>query len=228
MLITCGPGSEPIDQVRRITNFSTGKSGIILSNFFVENGHQVICLMGSGRTWRAKLHAQRVHEFNTSQELNERLELISRQEEIDVVLHAAALSDYAVEKITDPSGYRISQPKISSRHKSIHITLKQAPKVIPFLRSYFPSAKIVGWKYELPEKNSFSAPGINPHQVNLAIEKSFRQIQENRTDACVLNGEAIGKGYIFCTADREQQPLSDLSELSVHLLDWVQAPATTL
>jgi len=32
VIITCGPSYEPIDEVRRLTNFSTGELGVQLSD----------------------------------------------------------------------------------------------------------------------------------------------------------------------------------------------------
>jgi phosphopantothenoylcysteine decarboxylase/phosphopantothenate--cysteine ligase len=229
ILITCGPGSEPIDEVRRITNFSTGKLGIFLSNYFFDHGYQVSCLMGTGRTYRAKLHAHRIHEFTTTEDLSYQLQQLSEQEEIDVVLHAAALSDYVVEKITTDAGVPVIQPKISSDYSSLLVTLKPAPKLISRLRYLFPNSRIVGWKYELapsmtpaPPKEHSSQNHSQKQHTQKALDKAFHQIQENKTDACVLNGTAIGSGFIFCKPDGSQHYLKDLSELAPCLLNWIE------
>ena len=50
VIVTCGPSYEPIDQVRRLTNFSTGELGVHLSNQLVRAGFEVFCLKGSGAT----------------------------------------------------------------------------------------------------------------------------------------------------------------------------------
>jgi phosphopantothenoylcysteine synthetase/decarboxylase len=46
VIVTCGPGYEPIDQVRRITNFSTGELGVRLCNELARAGFEVFCLKG--------------------------------------------------------------------------------------------------------------------------------------------------------------------------------------
>ena len=38
VIVTCGPSYEPIDEVRRITNFSTGELGILLANRLTRAG----------------------------------------------------------------------------------------------------------------------------------------------------------------------------------------------
>ena len=50
ILITTGPAYAPIDEVRRITNFSTGELGALLATAAAEAGHQVICARGQGAT----------------------------------------------------------------------------------------------------------------------------------------------------------------------------------
>jgi hypothetical protein len=50
VIVTCGPGHEPINQVRRLTNFSAGEVGVHLRNQLARAGFEVFCLKGSGAT----------------------------------------------------------------------------------------------------------------------------------------------------------------------------------
>ena len=50
-LVTAGPTFEPIDQVRRLTNFSTGRLGSELAACLAAAGHQVTLLLGEQATW---------------------------------------------------------------------------------------------------------------------------------------------------------------------------------
>ena len=47
IIVTTGPSFEPIDEVRRITNFSTGELGVLLANSFAQAGAEVFCLKGT-------------------------------------------------------------------------------------------------------------------------------------------------------------------------------------
>ena len=40
-IVTAGPTFEPLDQVRRLTNMSTGRLGTELANFLTAQGHTV-------------------------------------------------------------------------------------------------------------------------------------------------------------------------------------------
>ena len=44
VIVTGGPSYERIDQVRRLTNFSTGEPGVHLSNELAHAGFEVLCL----------------------------------------------------------------------------------------------------------------------------------------------------------------------------------------
>jgi phosphopantothenoylcysteine synthetase/decarboxylase len=50
-IVTAGPTYEPLDDVRRITNFSTGRLGTELANFLAARGHHVILLIGVMSTY---------------------------------------------------------------------------------------------------------------------------------------------------------------------------------
>ena len=59
VVVTCGPSYEPIDEVRRLTNFSTGELGILLANALSSAGYDVLCFKGVGATcgvsgWRGQ------------------------------------------------------------------------------------------------------------------------------------------------------------------------------
>ena len=46
VVITGGPSSEPIDEVRLITNRSTGELGVILAEAFSQRAHEVSLFLG--------------------------------------------------------------------------------------------------------------------------------------------------------------------------------------
>lgn len=206
IILTCGPATAPLDEVRRITNHSTGHLGIHLANVLTEAGFSVECLIGSGRTCATPLLCERVDWFHTNDDLFKLLQAASLRGPATAVLHAAALSDYTVESITNGAGKSLSGGKIPSDEERLTVTLKQAGKVLPQLRKLFPQAFIAGWKYELEGTRAD------------ALEKSRKQIATCLTDACVLNGRAAGDGFLFCGKDQSVTPIPDLPSLSRHFI----------
>jgi phosphopantothenate---cysteine ligase (CTP) len=186
VLLTCGPGYEPIDAVRRLTNHSTGRLGTLLADYFTARGHTVICLRGSGATAPLPVKAQIV-SFGTGAELSEALQGLARWYRPAVVLHAAALSDYQVQAVRDRNGKRLSaRKKIATAEGVIQLELRPAPKVIAQLRGWFPEAWLVGWKYEL-EKGKAAA-----------LARGRQQMRTHDLDFCVVNGGAYGPGFGLC------------------------------
>jgi phosphopantothenoylcysteine synthetase/decarboxylase len=174
--ITCGPAYEPLDSVRRITNFSTGEIGTVLAEAFLQAGFEVICFRGEAASFPPPSGAD-VRTFSTNDSLAESLRSLERAP--DIVLHAAALCDFVLEKIEGAQG----SEKLSSRGRSLRLTLKPAGKVLPKIRGWFPSARIIGWKYELDGSREQS------------LARAAAQIHDARTDACILNGAAYGPGF---------------------------------
>jgi phosphopantothenate---cysteine ligase (CTP) len=209
VIVTCGPSYEPIDQVRRLTNFSTGELGVQLSNQLARAGFEVFCLKGSGATHPGPSEQCHLSLFDTNDDLLDLLEKTSVAHEISAVFHVAALCDYKVKRVEDDQGQSCNSPKIASRSGGLTISLVPATKVIAKMRHLFPESILVGWKYELADTRRD------------ALAKAQKQIVDNQIDACVVNGAAFGSGFGFC------QPSHPLHECG-HKMDLVQFLAAWL
>lgn len=204
IVVTGGPSYEPIDEVRRITNFSTGSLAAYLSEHLAARGHEVIHLRGTMATAQPPGHPVNVIPFSTNDDLLLKLRSIPAPESIDALLHVAALADFTVRRES-------TERKLSSRVGEIILTLVPATKVIGQLRSIFPRARIVGWKYELDGTHDD------------ALARGRHQLTENATDACVVNGAAYGPGFGFLSADGKLVHLPGQGELAEHLSRWLEA-----
>jgi len=206
-IITAGPTYEPLDDVRRLTNFSTGKLGSELANFLTERGHKVELLLGESATWCGEQKAGKIQRFTSTQDLRDRLEKLGSPD-INAFFHAAAVSDFKFGKtwMRDEKGglVEIKSAKISTRDGTMLAELVPTPKVIGNLRRWFPQAYIVGWKYEMEG------------DVKDVIEKGLRQITENQTNACVVNGRAWGDGFGIMV-QKQPTKVNDAKSLYAHL-----------
>ncbi len=191
-IVTAGPAYEELDEVRRLTNFSTGTLGIELANFLVGRGHEVELLLGHYSTCRIESKARRTQVFTTSADLRRRLRAL-RVKKPEGVFHAAAVSDFSFGKVwfrtEDGTLNEVKSPKITSRGGNLLAELVPATKIISELREWFPKSWIVGWKYELEGTRA------------QAVERASQQLADNRTDMCVVNGRAYGKGFGLLSAN---------------------------
>jgi phosphopantothenoylcysteine decarboxylase/phosphopantothenate--cysteine ligase len=203
-IVTAGPTFEELDQVRRLTNFSTGTLGTELAGFLSERGHEVELLRGQGATCRLEPKAQRVQVFTTTADLRRRLQELGGGGAA-AVFHAAAVSDFSFGKVwqrADDGALReIRAAKISTRGGLILAELTPTPKIIAELRAWFPTAFLAGWKYEVESDRA------------QAIARACRQLEENRTDACVVNGPAYGEGFGLVTPPGQCRHMADKKNL---------------
>lgn len=205
IIVTCGPSYEPIDQVRRLTNFSTGRLGITLANHLTRAGHTVFCLKGVQATDPTPVQAHKLITFTTNDDLAEKLQAL-RRENIGVLFHAAALCDFKVQETATVA-------KIPTRGvEKLTLTLIPTIKILPRLRDWFPAARIVGWKYEL-----------NGGRED-ALKAAERQIQESRASSCILNGAAYGPGFALCLGNHNNEHVNSLEDLCRRLEQLAREP----
>lgn len=212
VIVTCGPSYEPVDEVRRITNFSTGELGVLLSTAFAGAGFETICLRGVAATHAPTPAGATVLPFTTNDDLAEQLRAMGEKGDVAGVFHAAALCDYRVRRIDDAHGQEVSGAKIASRSGALTIQLELATKLIAHLREWFLNSLLVGWKYELD-----GAPAE-------AIGKAHRQVIENHTDACIVNGRAYGDGFGFVLSSGCLGHLGNKERLCAFLVSWLEMP----
>jgi phosphopantothenoylcysteine synthetase/decarboxylase len=185
-IVTAGPTFEPIDRVRRLTNFSTGQLGCGLAQHLARHGHDVHLLLGETATCPVPAGVQHVTRFSTSAVLGDTLANIA-DPMVKAVFHVAAVSDFAPATVWTKSARGDFEPvaagKIPSQISSLWIELRPTPKIIAKMRDWFPNATIVGWKYEVDGTRDD------------AVSRGRAQIAACRTSACVVNGPAYGAGY---------------------------------
>ena len=208
VIVTCGPSFEPIDGVRRLTNFSTGELGLLLAARLARAGHEVICMKGEGAVSHLDAGGALVVRFATNADLMERLRDHAGSN-VGAIFHAAALCDYRVRTVRGGDGEVMKAGKLPSRAGELTLTLEPTLKLLPELRGIFPDAKITGWKYELDG---------TPDE---AAAKAREQVAVCGTDACVVNGVAWGTGFGFIEPGREVVNLADKPVLCAFLAAWI-------
>jgi phosphopantothenoylcysteine synthetase/decarboxylase len=216
IVITSGPSYEPLDKVRRLSNFSTGELGTLLAEGFAEAGHSVVCFRGTASTFASPMWPVEVIPFTTNDDLAAGLQALPAREDAAIVFHAAALCDFRIREITDEKGNPVPGDKVPSRAGLLKLTLEPAPKLIASLRRTFPSSILVGWKYELDGT------------TDDVMAKGRQQMDDCLTDACVLNGQAYGSGFGVISRSGEQAHLPDKAALCRFLIDWAERTPTAL
>jgi len=161
ILIIGGPTAEKIDDVRIITNLSSGKTAISLAKNAFFRGANVELWYGPGR--EAAPNYIKKFDFESINDL----ENIMRKRNLKIfnsIILCAALSDYIPKK---------QKGKIQSGKEKFVLELLSAPKIISKLRKKAPKSKIIGFKVE-------------ENKANLK-EKAMNLLKKNNLNFVVAN-----------------------------------------
>lgn len=138
ILVTAGPTWVSVDDVRVISNISTGELGVLLAKEAQCSGGRVDLFLGPVGVFEPP-GGVRVFRFVYFDDLRRQVIRRLRQKKYDIILHAAAASDYLCRR---------AKGKISSRRASWILRLHPAPKIINMIRRLQPSACLVSFKLE--------------------------------------------------------------------------------
>lgn len=100
IIITAGPTNERIDSVMKITNMSTGALGNVLAETLLEDkGEEIdkIYYISTKMSYKPRFASEKVEyvTIESTQDLLEVLERIFATKKIDIIIHSAAVGDYA-------------------------------------------------------------------------------------------------------------------------------------
>ncbi|MGC8644707.1 MAG: bifunctional phosphopantothenoylcysteine decarboxylase/phosphopantothenate--cysteine ligase CoaBC [Thermoplasmata archaeon] len=170
-----GASFEFMDDVRIITNMSSGETSIALATACYYMGADLSLYLGMVRA--------RVPPFLKYKKFSNVSSLISEIEEIarnDIVFVPAALSDFTTKK---------AEGKIPSE-SSISLDLEPAPKFLKMLRDKF-KGKIVGFKAEYgisrKELKKRARKRMNEYSLDAIVANDLRDVKEGSTKVIVLN-----------------------------------------
>ena len=173
-LITCGPTWVPIDDVRILSNTSTGELGQTLARGLVKRGAKVTVLEGPV-TQALKSEQIRVLKFRFFDEL-QRLLNQELKKKYDVIIHAAAVSDFQLN--------RTFKTKLKSG-KHLKLEFVATPKLIEGIKQKNPKAFLVGFKLESK---------LNTNSVQRFAKSLFRKA---KCDLVVVNSFNRGHYLAF-------------------------------
>lgn len=194
IVITAGGTSERIDNVRKITNSSSGKLGMIIANYLLkENDDLIIYYVCSKNSLRPTDERVKVIEIDGTIDLKNRIETLLLNEKIDYFIHSMAVSDYMTDYVTSLERIKqsvknndnldeafsnieiINGSKISSYEDNLVIVLKPTPKIISIIKDLSPSTYLVGFKL---------LDGVSKEEL-IEVAKKLRD--KNKCDLVVAN-----------------------------------------
>ena len=138
ILVTAGATREPLDEVRFVSNVSSGATGAALADAFLGLGHDVVLLRGEGAVKSKRVHAGET--FSSCADLLAMLQRWLAAGSFDAVVMTAAVADYRPEMSL--SG------KIRSDADELIVRLVRNPKILPQLKELSPRPlQVIGFKF---------------------------------------------------------------------------------
>lgn len=148
VVITSGGTLERWDRVRGHTNLSKGTMGCFLAEEALSRGAEVIYMHGYFAQLPANASNMRLVPFEGIGDLGDTLRNIVTTEHIDIVVMAAAGSDWVVDRVFDQQGNEMTEAgKMPSDEPPI-IHFKKAPKILAEIKKWNPDLTLVGFKLE--------------------------------------------------------------------------------
>lgn len=190
VLIIAGATEEPIDDMRVITNRSTGRTGLYLAEAAIMFGHRVELWLGRVTAEIPQIVKSRavIKRFDTVESL---IDLIKSAGMYDIILVPAAISDYRPDRV---------EGKIPSGKGEISITLHGTPKIIRGLKEW--TQVLVGFKAEstprgLPEQDreellvARARELMDTSGADMVVANDLRDVGENETKALIVSQDAV-------------------------------------
>lgn len=224
IIITAGGISEKIDNVRKITNSSSGKLGMIIANNLLEENDTLrIYYVCSKNSLRPTDKRVQVIEIDGTIELKKTIENLLINENIDCFIHCMAVADYMTDYITTIDKIKksiinhnnvneafddmevIGGNKISSDEENLVIVLKPTPKIISIIKNLSPSTYLVGFKLldSVSKKELIDAAKVlrDKNNCDLVIANDLANIRNGEHIAYIIDKnnnieEAHGKDCI--------------------------------
>ena len=162
VVVTAGPTRAWLDDIRFITNPSSGRMGIEIALEAVSRGAEVTLLLGPS-SLSVPNENIKVISIDTVDDIASE---ISKLKKIDMFISAAAIGDYKVKK---ESG------KIPSLQEELTLKLIPTIKILEMVRKKYPKTAIVGFKAETD---------ISENELVLRAKKSMKK---NGLDLVVAN-----------------------------------------
>tara|TARA_B100000287_G_scaffold378490_1_gene380968 strand:+ start:1517 stop:2701 length:1185 start_codon:yes stop_codon:yes gene_type:complete len=138
VLVTAGPTQEPIDDVRYISNRSSGKMGFAIAKSARNLGANVTLI--TGPTNLKNIPEIDIHHIRTADEM---LDMVNKNLDVDYIVMNAAVADYKMPQA--------NTGKIKKDNKKLNIELTPTVDILNSIRPNT-SAKIIGFALEMNNK----------------------------------------------------------------------------
>lgn len=214
IIITAGGTSERIDNVRKITNSSSGKLGCTIANKLIKlHEEQIekiyyICSKTAFKPTHSKIEIIEIVDTN---DLEKTVRSLLTSNNINYFIHSMAVSDYTVDYVTTAESLalninnnpnksiidlicchsnNLTDSKISSNKENLVIKLKKTPKIISIIKDISLNTYLVGFKLldNVSEENLINTAVKlkDKNNCNLVVANDLENIRHGNHKAFII------------------------------------------
>lgn len=195
VLVTAGGTREPLDPVRYIGNFSSGKMGYAVAQAFAEAGAEVTLVSAPSNI--EVPHGVKLISVVTAVEMYK--EVLARFPEQDIVVKAAAVADYR------PQSQEVH--KMKKKEQSLNLELVPNPDILSKLGESKQNQLVVGFAAETRDH----------------LENGLEKLKRKKADILVVNDVTLPEAGFgtdtnivsFLFSDGRRRDLPVMSKLAV-------------
>lgn len=209
ILVTSGGTSEAIDRVRSITNHSTGRLGLVITEALIKAGHEV-CLITTSQAVKPASHPNlKIIEIKNTLDLLE--EMRNLVKDYQVLIHSMAVSDYTPVYMTSIDEVQASQDlsefltkhntetKISSKEEAQILFLKKNPKIISLVKEWNSKIHLIGFKLLVDVSQEHliqvARESLEKNQADIIIANDLTQINSDQHLAYLIEKNVYQTAY---------------------------------
>jgi len=210
ILITGGGTSENIDSVRTISNISSGRTSAKIAEHFFINGADVTTLL-SESVIKPKYDIKNI-SYKSFQDLKNVLQSELESEQYDLVIHAAAVSDYSPTSVeVNKTEYKLpAENKLDSNSDNFKINFSKNIKLVNNIKAWSKNSnvKLIAFKLlsiedEIKKENELKKIFDNSNADSIVfntlsnrkdeIQKSFEIVDKIENNSLAATADDLAK-----------------------------------
>lgn len=200
ILIIGGATADSLDDVRIITNRSSGKTAVSLAKIAFERGANVELWYGySSKKTPSFVETKNFRAYEDLFNL-----LKQSRQKFDIVVVCAAIADYLPVK---------QKGKIPSKKDKLVIEFFPTQKIIGKIKSRFPKAKIIAFKLEENKSNlkKKSYDLLKSNNLDFVVGNTISSLENEKSEVLIVDKEGKSKNKV----DRKE-------EIASYILDVIK------
>ena len=210
IIITSGGTEEYIDDVRVLTNISSGKLGSRIAEVLSVRTDLKIHFVRSRRSHLPEVNTDNImtHDVRTATDAFKKIEYLMCHNKIDAVIHSMAVSDFTFRR-DKPVKLKSNDPE--SFIDYMRETITPNPKIISFIKKWNPNTFLIGFKFEVGISTAalvkLACSSIIKNDCDLVVANDKKEMEQAKSHVghFIFSQETIDKYHFedFDAVDKE-------------------------